>query len=77
MMEADEFVVRNLDDQVAAFKGTVETMRKLMEAMDPGEREDVEQASAVLRKVRAVQGHGSAVSLGMPGFPGQRGGSTA
>lgn len=73
MMEADEFVVKNLDDQIAAFKGTAETMRKLMEAMSQDEREEVEEASAVLRKVRAVQG----VSLGMPGFPGQRGGSTA
>jgi site-specific recombinase XerD len=83
MMEADEFVVRNLDDQIAAFKGTVETLRKLLEAMGEQERDEVEQerdevaqASAVLRKVRAAQGHGS-VSLGMPGFPGQRDGSTA
>lgn len=75
MMEADEFVVRNLDDQIAAFKGTVETLRKLVEAMGQEERDEVEQASAVLRKVRAAQGHG-AVSLGMPGFPGQRDGST-
>ncbi|GAA1927443.1 hypothetical protein GCM10009716_39330 [Streptomyces sodiiphilus] len=58
MMEADEFVVRNLDDQIAAFKGTVETMRRLMEAMNPDEREDVEQASG-----RPAQG---------PGRPGAR-----
>ncbi|MFJ3930201.1 tyrosine-type recombinase/integrase [Streptomyces sp. NPDC090029] len=76
MMEADEFVVRNLDDQIAAFKGTAETMRKLVEAMSPEERDEVEQASAVLRKVRAIQGHGS-VPLGMPDFPGERDGSTA
>ncbi|MFG2546967.1 tyrosine-type recombinase/integrase [Streptomyces sp. NPDC048594] len=77
MMEADEFVVRNLDDQIAAFNGTVETLRKLMETMGRDERDEVEEASAVLRKVRAAQGHGGAVALGMPGFPGQRGGSTA
>lgn len=76
MMEVDEFAVRNLDDQIAAFKGTVETLRKLLESMGQDERNEVEEASAVLRKVRAVQGHGS-VSLPMPGFPGQRGGGTA
>ncbi|MGW7283020.1 tyrosine-type recombinase/integrase [Streptomyces sp. NPDC054844] len=76
MMEADEFVVRNLDDQITAFRGTVDTLRKLVEAMGQEERDEVEQASTVLRKVRAAQGHGS-VSLGMPGFPGQRDGSTA
>nr|WP_237543708.1 tyrosine-type recombinase/integrase [Streptomyces sp. SID5594] len=77
MMEVDEFVVRNLDDQITAFKGTVETVRKLMESMGQDERDEVEEASAVLRKVRAVQGHRSAVPLGMPGFPGQRGESMA
>ncbi|WP_405759814.1 site-specific integrase [Streptomyces sp. NBC_01420] len=77
MMEVDEFVLRNLDDQITAFKGTVETVRKLMESMGQDERDEVEEASAVLRKVRAVQGHRSAVSLGMPGFPGQRGESMA
>ncbi|KUM75873.1 integrase [Streptomyces griseorubiginosus] len=77
MMEADEFVVKNLDDQVAAFQGTAVTMRKLAEAMSPEERNEVEEASAVLRKVRAAQGHGSAVALGMPGLPGRRGGGTA
>lgn len=77
MMEADEFVVRNLDDQIAAFNGTVETMRKLVEAMSPIEREEVEQAATVLRKVRAAQSSGAAVALGMPVFPAPRDGSTA
>ncbi|MFD5523426.1 tyrosine-type recombinase/integrase [Streptomyces virginiae] len=75
IMEVDEFVVRNLDDQIGAFKGVVETMRNLMEAMGTDEREEVEQASAVLRKVRAAGG--AAVSLPMPTFPAPRSGSTA
>ncbi|MBV9022705.1 MAG: site-specific integrase [Streptomycetaceae bacterium] len=75
MMEADEFVVCNLDDQIAAFKGTAETMRKLMEAMSTDERDEVEQAASVLRKVRAAQG--GAVGLPMPAFSAQRDGSTA
>jgi integrase len=76
MMEADEFVVRNLDDQIAAFRKVVETMRQQMEAMDEDERGEVEQAAAVLRKVRAAAGTG-AVSLPMPTFPSPRGGASA
>jgi hypothetical protein len=76
MMEADDFVVRNLDDQIAAFKGTAATMRHLMEGMDPQERDEVEEAATVLRKVRAAQG-GGGVSLPMPSFPKRHEGSGA
>ena len=76
MMEADEFVVSNLDDQITAFQGTAQTMRQLVEAMSPDEREEVEQAATVLRKVRAAQGSG-ATWLPMPAFPAPRDGSTA
>jgi integrase len=76
MMETDEFVVRNLDDQITAFKGTAETMRKLMEGMSVDERGEVEEAAAVLRKVRAAAGS-TAVALPMPTFPAPRNESTA
>ncbi|MEV6131762.1 site-specific integrase [Streptomyces violaceusniger] len=76
MMEADDFVVRNLDDQIAAFKGTAATMRHLMEGMDPEERDEVEKAATVLRKVRAAQG-GGGVSLPMPSFPKRHEGNGA
>lgn len=54
MMETDEFVVNNLDDQIAAFQETAATVRKLAKAMGPEERNEVEEASAVLRKGRAA-----------------------
>lgn len=76
MMEADEFVVRNLDDQIGAFKGVADTMRTLMESMGADQRDEVEEAAAVLRKVRAAGGGGS-VALPMPTFPGPRDGDTA
>ncbi|MGW2190512.1 hypothetical protein [Streptomyces sp. NPDC001719] len=76
MMDMDEFVIRNLDDEIAAFRKVAETMRQQMETMDEDERAEVEQAAAVLRKVRAAAGTG-AVSLPMPTLPSQRGGATA
>ncbi|MFI9724666.1 tyrosine-type recombinase/integrase [Streptomyces sp. NPDC052396] len=66
MMDVDEFVVRNMDDEIAAYKKRVDQMRDQVEAMDPDERERVEEASAVLRKVRAAQAGRGAVALPMP-----------
>ncbi|MBB5939511.1 tyrosine-type recombinase/integrase [Streptomyces zagrosensis] len=68
MMDVDEFVVRNMDDEVAAYKKRVDQMREQVEAMDPQERERVQEASAVLRKVRAAQAGRGAVALPMPVF---------
>ncbi|MEU9606350.1 tyrosine-type recombinase/integrase [Streptomyces sp. NPDC048057] len=76
MMDADPFVVRNLDDQIAAFKGVATTMREQIEDMDEDERYEVEEAAKVLRKVRAGAG-GRTVALPMPSFPAPRGGATA
>ncbi|WP_434600471.1 tyrosine-type recombinase/integrase [Streptomyces sp. A5-4] len=76
MMDVDPFVVRNLDDQIGSFQGVVATMRSLMEAMGVDERGEIEEAAAVLRKVRAVAGTGS-VSLPMPVFPAARDGESA
>jgi integrase len=70
MMEADEFVIRNLEEQIEAFKKVVAIMHKQVEEMDEEEREAVMAASAVLRKVRAGQ---SKAALGMPSFPPRRG----
>ncbi|MCI3932102.1 tyrosine-type recombinase/integrase [Streptomyces sp. AN091965] len=75
MMETDAFIIQNLDDQIATFKGVVNTMRKLMEAMSVEGRDEVEQAATTLRKVRAAQGR--SVALGMPDFPAPRDGDTA
>lgn len=53
-METDEFVVNNLDDQIAAFQETAATMRKLTEAVGPEECNEAEEASAVLRRFCAI-----------------------
>nr|WP_203691580.1 tyrosine-type recombinase/integrase [Streptomyces sp. SID12488] len=72
MMEVDEFIVRNFDDQIAAYKKVVTQMHGQLEAMEPEEREQVEEASAVLRKMRATRSGRGAVALPIPTFPGQR-----
>lgn len=78
MMDVDEFVVRNMDEEIAAYKRRVDQMRDQVEAMDPDERERVEEASAVLRKVRAAQAGRGAVALPMPVFrPARRDGAGA
>jgi hypothetical protein len=52
-MDADDFVVRNLTDQADAFTGIAASMRDRLRALPASERAEVEQASAVLRKLRA------------------------
>jgi len=52
-MSAAPFVIDNLDAQIAAFRTVVDTMRSSLAQLDADERERVDQASAVLRKVRA------------------------
>jgi hypothetical protein len=56
-MEADDFVVRNLTDQITAFTGVLNSMREQLDDMPDEERSGVEEASAILRKVRATQDH--------------------
>jgi hypothetical protein len=53
---ADEFVTRNLTDQITAFQQVLTTMREALTAMDADQRKEVEEASTVLRKARATHG---------------------
>ncbi|OKK24453.1 hypothetical protein AMK09_06525 [Streptomyces sp. CB02488] len=55
-MDAANFVVNNLDEQVEAFRGVVERMQGTLEWLSPEDREAVEEASKVLRKIRASSG---------------------
>jgi hypothetical protein len=59
-------VVRNMDDEIEAYKKRVAQMREEIEQMDPAEREQVEEASAVLRKLRATSAGRGPVALPMP-----------
>ncbi len=63
---AAEFVIRNLDDQITAFQGVRENQKEKLASMPDEIRHEVEEASKVLRKLRA--GASGAVSLGMPAF---------
>ncbi|MGW3983559.1 tyrosine-type recombinase/integrase [Streptomyces mirabilis] len=55
-MDAEEWVVRNMAEQVASFKDVAERMKTLMDQMDPAERAEIEEASKILRKTRAANG---------------------
>ena len=52
-MDAAPFVIANLDAQIGAFRNVLDTMRAALERLDAEQRDEVEQASAVLRKARA------------------------
>jgi len=54
-MDADEFVMRNLTDQIDAFTAIVAMIKDMLETMPPDERERIEDASRVLRKTRAAE----------------------
>jgi hypothetical protein len=53
VMDTEPFVIANLDAQIAAFQTVLGTMRTALERLDAKQRDQVEQASAVLRKARA------------------------
>ncbi len=52
-MDVDEFVLRNLTSQIIAYQHVLDSMRTRLDALDPEQRREVDDASAVLRKVRA------------------------
>ncbi len=52
-MDAAGFVLANLEAQIDAFKSVVQRMNEELSSMPEHEREQVEEASALLRKVRA------------------------
>ncbi|MEV0535484.1 site-specific integrase [Kitasatospora sp. NPDC050463] len=68
-MEVAEFVIVNMNQEIEAFKGVLKTMKHLMESMGTEERAEVEEAAAVLRKVRAGR---PSTWLPDPVFPGER-----
>ena len=52
-LDTDEFVVRNLTDQIDAFDRVRAKMREQLENLSSEQRLEIEHASAVLRKSRA------------------------
>jgi hypothetical protein len=52
-MVAAPFVVDNLNAQIDAFRNVLDVMRGALQQLDAEHRDQVEHASAVLRKARA------------------------
>ncbi|WP_032791644.1 MULTISPECIES: hypothetical protein [Streptomyces] len=52
-MDADAFVMRNITDQIEAFQGVIGRMNARMEELPAEIQAEVEEASRVLRNVRA------------------------
>ncbi|MGW4882222.1 hypothetical protein ACWEPI_37415 [Streptomyces sp. NPDC004262] len=52
-MDAADFVITALTAQITAFEQIVDRMRRRLSALPTAEQEELEQASAILRKTRA------------------------
>ena len=52
-MDVDNFVLRNLTDQITSYQNVLDSMHTTLASYDDAERDEVERAAAVLRKVRA------------------------
>ena len=52
-MDTAPFVIDNLNAQIEAFRNVLDTMRAALDRLDAEQRDQVEKASAVLRKARA------------------------
>ena len=55
-IDADNFVIRNFTDQIDAYDQVRSKMRVALDRLDPEERQQIEDASTVLRRARASQG---------------------
>ncbi len=56
-MNAAEFVIRNLTEQINAYRDVVTTMHTKLAQLPADERAEIEEASAVMRRTRAGNGH--------------------
>ncbi|KND28387.1 hypothetical protein [Streptomyces acidiscabies] len=55
-MGTDEYVIRNLRDQINSFKKVAANMHEQIEALPEKEREELMESVRVLRKSRAARG---------------------
>jgi hypothetical protein len=56
-MEAADYVITNLTDQVHAYSDVAAKMRKNLAELPADERAEIEEASAIMRKARATSAH--------------------
>ena len=52
---AADYVIDNLSAEIRAFTDVADTMRRRLDELPPGERDEVEQASKILRRARAAR----------------------
>jgi integrase len=52
-MDVDDYVLRNLDDQIESYRHVLGAMREHLDALSEEERHEVEQAGTLLRRLRA------------------------
>ena len=52
-LDATQFVITKLDAQIDSFRTVLTTMRAALDQLDADRRDEIGQASAVLRKARA------------------------
>ncbi|TMR07752.1 hypothetical protein ETD86_50680 [Nonomuraea turkmeniaca] len=55
-LDVDDFVIRNLTDQITAFGQVADIMRESLATLPADERREVEEAGRVLRRSRAARG---------------------
>lgn len=56
-MDAAQYVIGNLSDQVAAYTDVAATMRRRLAELPAAERAEIEEASTVMRRARATAAH--------------------
>jgi hypothetical protein len=52
---AADYVIDNLTAEIRAFTDVADTMRRRLDALPPGERDEVEHASKILRRARGAR----------------------
>ncbi|WP_406102469.1 hypothetical protein [Streptomyces canus] len=65
-MDAAAFVIRNLTDQIDSFQAVVTGIRTALAEMPEAERHHIEEAAALLRKVRAAEPPNLLPIVGLP-----------
>jgi integrase len=67
---AADYVIDNLSAEIRAFTDLADTMRRRLDELPPGERDEVEQASKILRRARAARQLPLINTTSLPGAAG-------
>jgi len=67
---AADYVIDNLTAEIGAFTGVADTMRRRLDELPPSERDEVEQASKLLRRARAARQLPVINTASLPGATG-------